>query len=271
MSHSWNLNPEPSGRDFSAASVAALMSMASAPPCAARWLQTIGTVAPVEYVSWVHIQNDLPVLVEGCSQHTHDRDVVAECFAIYRRSYFRSDALMPLAQRMAGQSTREITALHCRADELPVPGWREDIYVRERLTERFTLLQTAAPGVVQAIHLYRDERQGVFQSLEIERLLALAPLLQQAHRASVHFAERNVDRTDPVAQARKRLQREAPQLSPRETEVVARLACGWSADGVAVDLDVAPSTIVTLRKRAYRKLAERGLPAERMRLARWLS
>ena len=270
MPHCWNLTPEPPGRDFSAASVAALLSMASGPPSAARWLHTIGTVAPVEYVSWVHIQGDLPVLVEGCSQHTHERDVVAECFAIYRRSYFRSDALMPLAHRMAAQPTRGLTALHCRADELPVPGWREDIYVRERLTERFSLLHTAAPGVVQAIHLYRDERQGVFQAQEIERLLALAPLLQQAHQASIKVAERNLDRSDPVARARTRLQREAPQLSPREIEVVARLACGWSANGVAADLDVAPSTVVTLRKRAYRKLAERGLPAERMRLARWL-
>jgi DNA-binding CsgD family transcriptional regulator len=62
-----------------------------------------------------------------------------------------------------------------------------------------------------------------------------------------------------------------PALSPREAEVVARIAHGLSADGIAAELDVAPSTVVTLRKRAYAKLAEAGLPADRLRLARWLA
>ena len=53
-------------------------------------------------------------------------------------------------------------------------------------------------------------------------------------------------------------------------QVVARIAHGLSADGIAAELDVAPSTVVTLRKRAYAKLAEAGLPADRLRLARWL-
>ena len=43
------------------------------------------------------------------------------------------------------------------------------------------------------------------------------------------------------------------------------------ADGIAADLDVAPSTVVTLRKRAYLKLSDAGLPSDRLRLARWLA
>ena len=87
------------------------------------------------------------------------------------------------ADHVADRPAREVAVLHCRADELPVAGWRDDIYVRERLTERFTLLHAPAPGAVQAIHLYRDERQGLFQPDEIDRLLGLAPLLRQAHQA----------------------------------------------------------------------------------------
>ena len=113
------------------------------------------------------------------------RDVVAECFAIYRRSYWRSDAVVRLADRVARRPAREVAVLHCRADELPVAGWRNDIYVRERLTERFTLLHAPVSGAVQAIHLYRDERQGLFQPDEIDRLLGLAPLLRQAHQAAL--------------------------------------------------------------------------------------
>ncbi|MCY1552274.1 Bacterial regulatory protein, luxR family [compost metagenome] len=54
------------------------------------------------------------------------------------------------------------------------------------------------------------------------------------------------------------LQRTAPQLSPREREVCARIVCGIGADGIATDLGIAASSVATLRKRAYLKLAIHG-------------
>jgi DNA-binding NarL/FixJ family response regulator len=58
-----------------------------------------------------------------------------------------------------------------------------------------------------------------------------------------------------------------PELSAREQAVCARIACGISADGIAVELDVAPSTVTTLRKRAYAKLTRRGFSSRRDALA----
>jgi DNA-binding NarL/FixJ family response regulator len=58
-----------------------------------------------------------------------------------------------------------------------------------------------------------------------------------------------------------------PELSARERAVCARIACGVSADGIAAELDVAPSTVTTLRKRAYAKLTRRGLGSGRAMLA----
>ena len=40
--------------------------------------------------------------------------------------------------------------------------------------------------------------------------------------------------------------------------------------GIAAELDVAPSTVVTWRKRAYANLAARGLTGGRMQLAAWV-
>lgn len=270
----WSLDALAPGQALSPTAVSALLDCASAPPSAARLLSAIDAVVPVEYLSLVNFRRDTPELVEGSSRHPHEghgRDVVAECFAIYRRSYWRADSVMRLADRVSRRPAREVAVLHCRADELPVAGWRNDIYKRERLTERFTLLHAPTPGAVQAIHLYRDERQGLFRPDEIERLLGLAPLLRQAHQAALCVEGVAVDRAAQIAQSRQRLSRLLPTLSPREAEVVARIAHGLSADGIAAELDVAPSTVVTLRKRAYAKLAEAGLPAERVRLARWLS
>jgi DNA-binding CsgD family transcriptional regulator len=267
----WSLDAPGPGPALNPAAVSALIDCAGAPPSAARLLRAIQAVVPVEYLSLVSLQRDTPELIEGSSRHTHERDVVAECFAIYRRSYWRSDALMRLADRVARGPAREVAVLHCRADELPVAGWRNEIYKRERLTERFTLLHAPTAGTVQAIHLYRDERQGLFRPDEIAQLLGLAPLLRQAHQAALAAGGVAADREAQIGLARQKLQRLLPTLSPREAEVVSRIACGLGADGIAADLDVAPSTVVTLRKRAYAKLAEAGLPADRLRLARWLA
>jgi DNA-binding CsgD family transcriptional regulator len=271
MPATWTLDQPAPGHAFPAAVVQGLLDVASAPLSATRLLRAIQLVVPVQYLSLVAFRRDTPELIEGSSRHSNDRDVVAECFAIYRRSYFRSDSVMRLADHVGARPAREVAAMHCRADELPVAGWRNDIYVRERLTERFTLLHAPAPGAVQAIHLYRDDRQGFFQPSEIAQLLAVAPLLRQAHHAALQVGAVAADREAQVAQAERRLQRLAPVLSPRERAVCARIACGLTADGAAADLDVAPSTVITLRKRAYLKLAEAGLPAHRLGLARWLT
>ncbi len=46
-----------------------------------------------------------------------------------------------------------------------------------------------------------------------------------------------------------------PALTPRERQVCARAAMGWSVEATALDLGIAKSSVVTLRQRAYRRLA----------------
>ena len=43
-------------------------------------------------------------------------------------------------------------------------------------------------------------------------------------------------------------------LTPREEAVLGRIVSGISTEGIALDLDVKPSTVITLRKRGYAKL-----------------
>ena len=92
-------------------------------------------------------------------------------------------------------------------------------------------------------------------------------LLKQAHRSVLGSARRQQSLDARVAHAASALARRLPELSARERAVCARIACGVSADGIAAELDVSPSTITTLRKRAYAKLARRGLGSGRSALA----
>jgi DNA-binding CsgD family transcriptional regulator len=253
----------------SSAAVAALLDAGEGRPTAARLLDFVNRAVPVEHLSMVEFGAHGPELVGGCTVHASGRDVVAECFAIYRQRYFRSDAITPIAAQAAHQPARRVVAVSCRADELPLRGWRDDIYVREGLTERFSLLHAPSPGRVAALHLYRDVRQGLLQQAELDWLLAVAPLLRQAHALAPELSA-GAACADPLARALRLLAQRAPQLSPRELAVCARIACGIGVDGIAADLGIAPSTVVTLRKRAYLKLREAGLPAQRLGLAQWV-
>lgn len=266
----WNLESARCEISVPASAAVALLDVAQAPASADALLRAVQAVVPVDYLSVVDIRRDLPELVEGSASRPLERSVVSRCFAIYRRHYYRRDSVLPLASQLLARPAQTGLALHCRADELPDSGWRADIYERERLTDRFTVMHTPATGTVQAIHLYRDERQGRFDPCEIEHLIGFAPLLRQAHAAAWRAGAASADRERRVADGERRLHGLVPGLSPRERAVCARIALGWSADGIAADLDVAPSTVITLRKRAYRKLGEAGLPAHRLGLSRLL-
>lgn len=49
-----------------------------------------------------------------------------------------------------------------------------------------------------------------------------------------------------------------PALSARERQVAALIACGHSVEAIALELDLAPSSVITFRRRAYAKLAISG-------------
>jgi DNA-binding CsgD family transcriptional regulator len=270
MSAIWQVHPPRCEATVPATTVAALLDVVSSPASSDALLRAVQSLVPVDYLSVVRIQRDLPELIEGSASRPQDSAVVSRCFSIYRRHYYRRDALLPLASRLGGRPTADALTLHCRADELPDAGWRSDIYEQEHLCDRFTLLHAPAAGSVQAINLYRDDRQGGFRPQEVARLHDLAPLLRRAHAGwwARHAAEQT--REDRIGAHEQRLRTLAPALSARERAVCARIAEGLSVDGIAADLDVAPSTVSTLRKRAYQKLADTGFAANRQGLARLL-
>jgi len=43
-------------------------------------------------------------------------------------------------------------------------------------------------------------------------------------------------------------------LTPRELEIASRIVAGMGAEAIALDLGIAPSSVVTYRRRAYARL-----------------
>lgn len=218
-------------------------------------LHFLNALLPVEFISLVQHAPDAPVQIEGHSHGAGVRNVTRDCFTQYRRHFYGFDDATRIAERMGtdGGNADEVTALHVHADEIPDPGWRRQIYEREHLSDRLALLYMPVPGGrAFSINLYRSESMGRFAPQEIERVLTVAPLLRQVHRHALGTGAGALAMDTRIALARARLG--TVPLSRRERDVCARIACGITADGIASDLDIAPSSVHTLRKRAYAKL-----------------
>jgi len=237
-------------------------------------LDAINQISDVDYVSLVEYPSlgQNPVQVAHAAKERQDhRDVTKECFERYRSSYFKRDPVIRLLKKMEANDQRcdGVSALHMSREDIPDNAWRRDIYERENLTDRLSFLFSPKPESLLAVNLYRNAKRGPFTAGELEVLLPIAPLIAQVYKSS--FASQNrFNITKSVCQLEEILQVRAHALSSRERAVCARVATGMSVDGIAVDLDVSPSTVMTLRKRAYAKLRAQGGPSDRMRLVRWL-
>lgn len=237
-------------------------------------LDAINQISDVDYVSLVEYPSlgQNPVQVAHAAKERQDhRDVTKECFERYRSSYFNRDPVIRLLKKMEANDQRcdGVSALHMSREDIPDNAWRRDIYERENLTDRLSFLFSPKTESLLAVNLYRNAKRGPFTSGELEVLLPIAPLIAQVYKSS--FASQNLfNITKSVCQLEEILQVRAHTLSSRERAVCARVATGMSVDGIAVDLDVSPSTVMTLRKRAYAKLRAQGGPSDRMRLIRWI-
>lgn len=129
-------------------------------------------------------------------------------------------------------------------------GWR---VAHAHEGDEVCVLVAGEPAAVYAVHASREPGLGGFADDELRSWAKAAVLLRQvvcqrAHsRPATTMAER-------VEHAAAKLSAKATRLSVREQQVVARIACGMTSDGIAADLGVAPSTVLTLRRRAYAKL-----------------
>lgn len=233
---------------------------------AQHMLGFLNSLVEVDHITLVRYERraGAPRLVQGHARQASAHALTGKCFGIYLAGYWRSDQTTALAQRLQEQHSAAVTALHQRAQDIPLDAWRQEIYERERLADRLSFVYSLARDEAWAINLYRDTRLGSFRAAEVERLLGIAPLLRQVHRSAKPQPTGQREPEDLAALLRRRV----PTLSARELAVCARIGCGIGTDGIAAELGIAPSSVCTLRKRAYAKLAEAGLAGGRIALLR---
>lgn len=233
-----------------------LLDALRSPEPARHILEFINHRAHVDYLSLVHYPKTLPRQIEGHSLNDGQASIVHRCFSIYQSHFSWADPIPREASRLRECDPHHapITVHAFRQHEIPHEGWRTQIFEAHELAGRLTLLYTLTDGQVFGVNLYRHQRWGNFETREIERILDVAPLVRQMHFHLLGVGQRIPDTDVRVKTAEQRLRQLCPDLTPRERQVCARIACGITADGIAADLGIAPSTVITLRKRSYAKL-----------------
>ena len=106
------------------------------------------------------------------------------------------------------------------------------------------------------VNLYRTLRSGPYHADEQRRLGILARLIASVvrlHGQRQHLEAKLRD-GDKTTVAEHLISLLGPKLAPREQSVLARILLGLSAEGIALELGLKASSVITFRKRAYRKL-----------------
>ena len=174
---------------------------------------------------------------------------VATVQRVYLERFYRLDPVL----RYAGADHR---VLHLHRDEIMDAEYRRTAYVRAGLLERLTVAAPDGRRLI-ALNLYRREQGGPFDSRDVQRVEAHAPLLGSPRAQACRHDRRATALPRPwrpACRPRRTPAGAGARLTGRELDVLARALAGLTSAGIALDLGISLNTVLTYRKRAYGRL-----------------
>jgi len=218
-----------------------------------------------DHVSYFVLDHEfMPHFLDGASKAGSATAVRAG--RLYQRSlFYRQD---PNAAHLVGHSGEEgVMLFRQHASDIRDPGYRDRLYRRFNLLERLSVVR-AVEGRWLTFNVYRDAGSGPFGPEDTAVFASLGPLLIActAKHLALPAAPRAAAGRPPVQRpAAGRTRRPLgylenvltsidPRLTLREREVCALALTGNTVAAISRVLRTQPSTVATLRRRAYAKL-----------------
>lgn len=166
----------------------------------------------------------------------------------YAREFWRSDRVV----RGLGQGAKDnVSVVRTAPTGLSDRRYRVACYERAGIGERLSLYRPGRPAFLA--NGYRMHGAETFSSEDIARVEAAAPILLSAV-AKHEELERREHSEGALSDTIRMLIAAEAGLSGREAEVAAGLIHGRSQKEIGADMNLALSSIITYRRRAYQKL-----------------
>lgn len=143
-----------------------------------------------------------------------------------------------------------------RGESIADAAYRDACYGRSGVLERLTVA-TGDSGELIALNLYRLASSGGFDAGERAAIEVLAPLLAALavkHVAMLGMRLRSRDRADRIEAAGARLAAICGALTRRERDVLSRALVGMTSEGIALDLGIGLTSVLTYRRRGYARV-----------------
>lgn len=140
------------------------------------------------------------------------------------------------------------------AEKLPAP-YRRRFFLASNLVDKVSWITRADDRAIYC-NFYRRGGSGAYGRREHDLLAAVVPIV--GHLIGAHsllaraFAPR--DAADEIDRLAALAATPLAPLTARERDVCVRILLGYGSEAIGLDLGIAPSSVVTYRKRAYEKL-----------------
>ena len=214
-----------------------------------KLLQSITADLPIDHLALMHLGADDSVHHVGSSNREgFTLDAVGQ--RLYFTQYYHEDPNRQLIERH--ETAVEITRL--LPSDIVNPEyqrlWSDAMGIRDRLS----VLSNADNGV-HCCNLYRMETP--FSEPEIRRVRDMAEILSALsvkHTRLAGVLSSFQTRDSQLADLESRLNLINSALTQRERQVCARILLGMTSEGIGLDLNLSTQTILTYRKRAYKRL-----------------
>lgn len=174
---------------------------------------------------------------------------LVDVFPAYLKSYLRLD---PVSDAYgAAPRVSDVALQRVRPQHIASPGFRRRVFDEAGIVERVSIIQRG-PEAWRVMNVARHASEGVFTDSQINALIGVAclalPMLPLNRNRQPGAAQLS------VAQLEDRFANRFAELTLRERQVCARAAMGMSVEATALDLDIAKTSVLTYRRRAYQRL-----------------
>ncbi|HXC59340.1 MAG TPA: LuxR C-terminal-related transcriptional regulator [Steroidobacteraceae bacterium] len=175
---------------------------------------------------------------------------LVDVFPAYLKWYLRLDPVSEAYR--AAPNVSNVALQRVRPLHIASPGFRRRVFDDAGIVERVSVIQRG-PDAWRVINVARHASEGLFSDDEINALIGLACLALPMLPLSRNGQE--VRSQLSVAQMEERFAKRFAELTLRERQVCARAAVGMSVEATALDLQIAKTSVLTYRRRAYQRLS----------------